>query len=90
MGVWDSNTVAPGQRASQLDATNHSPDPQAAAEPSYVQSVLFGRKRPRGKPVAPVRSGDASRNEPTHASPPTLGLYCGSPSHRPTPELERN
>ena len=69
MDATDSDFILPG------DAIGHSPGRNAGPEPSYVQSVLFGRKRERGTrslPVAPLVA--------TH----------GSDRPRPARQQERN
>ena len=91
MRVPDSDLILPDQRASQFDTIGHSLDRESAYEPSYVESVLFGRKRTRGSRPLPVPPGHGeSTTASIRASALTPGVGSEEDNQRPTREQERN
>jgi hypothetical protein len=71
MRATDSNLVAPSENAARFDAIDRPLDREAGGWPSYVESVLFGRKRTRGtRPLpalSPLAAKDGEQNQPSRA-----------------------
>jgi hypothetical protein len=61
MRATDSNLMAPSEHDARFDAIGRPLDREAGGGPSYVQSVLFGRKRTRGTGPLPIPSPLATR-----------------------------
>jgi hypothetical protein len=71
MRAPDSNLMVPSEPAARCDVIDRRLDREAGGGPSYVQSVLFGRKRARGtRPLptpSPLAAQGGAQDEPRPA-----------------------